>query len=446
MTISRQVLFTLLMLTSWTVLRATNIKGRISNQVPSKTIYLFEYFGELVFKYDSTQIAKNGSFTLGKGKNYPRGLYRIGFSKDSSANIVLGTEDLELTSTYPAFSKNLEVKNSLENQLYKEYILAAGKFSSSVEKLQKRFEQNPQLAEQDPDQYNKLVTSLRQQYDSLTRVKNKDYLEIIKKGPSTFSAKLVGTYITPDTLTQDNYFKASDFTDVELTRGDMLANKVKTYFQLFIQPQEQALAEGVNTVLLKAPQQNANREVTMISILSLFNQFQLGINRQLKTQLKAEYPNSKYVKALLPMLRQDPPDVGDVAPNFAMSDTSGKPVSLESLKGKVVLLDFWASWCGPCRMENPNVVRAYNKYKDKGFTVFSVSLDNSREKWLQALKKDGLTWTHVSELRGWDTSAGKLYHVTGIPATFLIDKNGKIIARNLRGPALDEMLDKVLTP
>jgi len=184
----------------------------------------------------------------------------------------------------------------------------------------------------------------------------------------------------------------------------------------------------------------------MISILSLFNLFQLGINRQLKSQLKAEYPNSKYVKALLPLLRQDPPDVGDIAPNFAMSDTNGKPVSLESMKGKVVLLDFWASWCGPCRMENPNVVRAYQKYKDKGFTILSVSLDNSREKWLQALKKDGLTWTHVSELRGWDTSAGKLYHVTGIPATFLIDKDGKIIARNLRGSALDEMLDRVLTP
>ena len=120
-------------------------------------------------------------------------------------------------------------------------------------------------------------------------------------------------------------------------------------------------------------------------------------------------------------------------------------MKLSSTKGKVVLLDFWASWCGPCRRENPNVVRTYEEYKDKGFTVFSVSLDKQADKWKAAIEKDNLVWnTHVSDLKGWSSKAGKAYGVSGIPATFLIDENGKIIAKNLRGSQLEQKLKEVL--
>lgn len=136
--------------------------------------------------------------------------------------------------------------------------------------------------------------------------------------------------------------------------------------------------------------------------------------------------------------------VGGVAPEIALNDTTGNAVALSSLRGKYVLIDFWASWCGPCRMENPNVVRMYNKYKDKGFTIYSVSLDQNRENWVKAIRNDNLTWTHVSDLRYWQSAAAQQYGVTGIPKTFLIDKEGKIIAKDLRGPALEQKLEEVL--
>jgi thiol-disulfide isomerase/thioredoxin len=134
------------------------------------------------------------------------------------------------------------------------------------------------------------------------------------------------------------------------------------------------------------------------------------------------------------------------APEIVAADTSGlKNIALSSLKGKYVLLDFWASWCGPCRKENPNVVALYQKYKSKGFDVFSVSLDQDKGRWIQAIQNDKLDWaSHVSDLKGWASEAGRTYGVTGIPMTLLLDKEGNIIARNLRGEQLTARLKELL--
>jgi thiol-disulfide isomerase/thioredoxin len=137
--------------------------------------------------------------------------------------------------------------------------------------------------------------------------------------------------------------------------------------------------------------------------------------------------------------------IGDVAPDIVMNDPNGVERKLSDLKGKVVLLDFWASWCGPCRRENPNVVNAYQDYQSKGFEVFSVSLDKQTERWAQAIEQDGLIWpNHVSDLNGWQNAASRAYGVTSIPHAVLIDQNGVIAATHLRGASLRQKLDELL--
>ncbi len=161
--------------------------------------------------------------------------------------------------------------------------------------------------------------------------------------------------------------------------------------------------------------------------------------------LDSSLDNNKYVKNMKTvLLTAKKTTIGQKAMVFTQNDPDGKPVSLSDFIGQVVLVDFWAAWCGPCRAENPNVIEAYKKYKSKGFTVLGVSLDKDKDRWLEAIEKDGLPWTQVSDLKYWDNEVSAMYGVRSIPANILVGKDGTILAKNLRGDKLHEKLTEVL--
>ncbi len=167
--------------------------------------------------------------------------------------------------------------------------------------------------------------------------------------------------------------------------------------------------------------------------------------QKLDAALITKYPNSSYIKAFHEsMAKQNQLAIGTAAPEISMNTPEGKPLALSSLKGKIVLVDFWASWCGPCRAENPNVVNAYKKYVSKGFDIYSVSLDKELDRWKQAIEKDGLIWkNHVCDFQYWQSPVVQLYNFNSIPTNVLIDKKGNILAKNLRGEDLEKKLAEI---
>ncbi len=173
--------------------------------------------------------------------------------------------------------------------------------------------------------------------------------------------------------------------------------------------------------------------------------YDIALMDEMVAVYKKKFPNYELTRQLINKVQVTKRiAMGAVAPAFQAKDSNGSNVNLQSYRGKLVLLDFWASWCGPCRQESPTLVRLYNAYRDKGFTILSVSIDTSEEKWKNAIKKDGYTWTNVSDLDGYGGATPALYAVTAIPNSFLLDEDGKIIGKNLRGKNLERKLKELM--
>lgn len=197
--------------------------------------------------------------------------------------------------------------------------------------------------------------------------------------------------------------------------------------------------------LAKKVKQYKDKFASVIALQMLDPQKYLDVYQELDKSLGNKYPNHPVVQMLHKMVaRQSALAPGTVVPDIALPDPNGKELRLSSYRGKVVLIDFWASWCKPCRVEMPKVLALYKKYKDKGFEIFGVSLDKEKESWVQAIKQDGIIWPQVSDLKFWNSEVVGIFNVEAIPYTILVDRDGKIIAKGLRADELEDKLKEIL--
>lgn len=225
------------------------------------------------------------------------------------------------------------------------------------------------------------------------------------------------------------------------------AKKDETTLQKIQNDFQAAQQANINKIKAMIPEMGTNLVALWTAGNFLNPENDIETLTQVSERFKTEKPNSPniHVKTFhQQIMRMKGVDVGSEAPEIVMKTPSDSTLALSSLRGRYVLIDFWASWCGPCRKENPNVVRMYYKFKDKGFDIFSVSLDQEKDSWVKAIEKDGLPWHHVSDLQFWNSAAAAAYGVQAIPATFLLDKEGKVIAKYLRGEDLERKLEEVL--
>ncbi|WP_339865627.1 TlpA disulfide reductase family protein [uncultured Algoriphagus sp.] len=260
--------------------------------------------------------------------------------------------------------------------------------------------------------------------ESLAIEGSKDSQEMLK------IEKLMEAYQTKVNALNEAYYKAMGENDTEAIK------QIQTDAMALESNQSTEVKNVINSM------GDSFASLAAIGLLNPKNDFQFMDS--LVAKLDEKYPETKTIIQLKQQLDDMRAlSMGQVAPEIELPNPAGETVKLSDLRGKYVMIDFWAAWCKPCREENPNVVKLYNEYKDKGFEVFGVSLDRTKEAWVDAIAEDGLTWTQVSDLKYFNSVAAELYQVNAIPATYLIDPDGKIIGKDLRGPSLRAKLEEI---
>ncbi len=361
------------------------IKGEITNG-SGKTVYLDELSASKPVAIDSVVIADDGTYKL-EGTTSFENFYMLRLDERNFVYVVADSADVvTVNGDYKDFHNSYTVDGSVATQTIKDVDIHISEGYNKLSELSKEIQEA-----KGQENYDSIEAASQGKYLEILKVENEYLKSVIDKDPSSLGA-----------------FWA---LNQQLGQGNFVLNHSNDI----------AYFEKVDNALLEKNKKS--------SIAKQFHTQILQLKQQVEAEKQAKVSTSDGVEAV----------------DIDLPTPQGINVKLSDLRGKYVLLDFWASWCRPCRAENPNVLATYNKYKDKGFTVYQVSLDKNKADWEKGIKMDGLgAWTHVSDLKYWDCAPAKEYNVRGIPANFLIDPEGKIIASNLRGPALGAKLSELL--
>lgn len=415
----------------------------------SDSINLYEFNG---IGYNMLKAGKGENrmvkFEVDKTAN-PR-MYYIGFSFSDLKPVILGTEDKVDVVINCASVKRSSANNSPINASYDKLIGQMNALKAQENNIFAAFTSS-QRTDKNQEEFKTSLANLDKKKTALRD-------SMLKANPYLGNIVALNTYLSYpnnkgknaseiDYFTNE-FFKSARFDDKQLEYNPWVSEMFKAYtatIQTFKRG-DTYIINGIRTQLKKIPQNSNTYRLALGGVVSGISQNSDLLFVEFADEFATKYAQSNSMDISLMKPRIDAIKqmmIGVKAPEFTFKTPEDKDVNLSDFKGKYLLIDFWASWCGPCRKENPNVVALYNRYKEKGFEILGVSLDRTKEPWIKAIADDKLTWTHVSDLKGWQSAAAALYGITSIPHTVLLDKDGKIIARQLRGEQLGQKLDEL---
>ncbi|MFT4760104.1 MAG: peroxiredoxin [Paraglaciecola sp.] len=444
-------LFALFSFTNSEVKKEVKITVEMTGCETIDSLFIFEFDGLLFKRVKGTKRNETQKYEFKMPQTGPR-FYYVGMGGNNIKPLIIGTEkEITVKGACNAFGK-ATIENSPINKTYLETKLAMNKFKSELNSMVRTFQQAQRRGAGDQ------IKKLKADMADLDKRRLAAMEELKKTHPYMAKVAALNTYLSfPNNgKGYDNeilyfaakYFEFADWKDNDYNYLPWVYEGLKSY------------TTTLSSVNLLPEKQQEMLDALLVNIPEDTRTYKLAIGGLMAGLQAKGHPNYVvYGKRFIEKYKIADPEavlqvekevaklaafsIGGQAPDFTMNDEEGNPKKLSDFRGQVVLVDFWASWCGPCRKENPSVVKMYEKYKEKGFEILSVSLDKDKSRWLGAIEKDNLTWSHVSDLKGWKNEAAQLYGVRSIPETVLLDSEGKIIARKLRGPMLEAKLAEI---